>query len=158
MQILISFLLGLVVKQPSPLPCANPKLIKMNGEWKGTLILKLLWMVRNRSLILNGFPWLSVENELISLVKSYGTNATASNFLKSMEKHVQSHMWDFEGVLLWAFLLSISILHRQVKGFLWGETVRSVVACICEIRWVPFSCSKYDRKECLFIRVCIGKQ
>lgn len=35
--------------------------------------------------------WFSLalcENELSSLVKSYGTNGTASNFLKSMGKHV----------------------------------------------------------------------
>lgn len=93
------FLTWVSCQQPSPLPCANPKLIKMNGEWKGILILKLLWMTRNKSWILNGFLWLSVENELISLVKSYGTNGTALNFLKSMGKHVWSHVWDFDGVL-----------------------------------------------------------
>lgn len=66
------FLTWVSCQQPSPLPCANPKLIKMNGEWKGILILKLLWMTRNRSWILNGFLWLSVKMNLVVLSSHMG--------------------------------------------------------------------------------------
>lgn len=155
------FLTWVVVKQPSPLQCANPKLIKMNGEWKGILILKLLWMARNRSLLLNDFLWLSVENELISLVKSYGTNGTASNFLQSMGKHVWSHMWDFEGVLegfFEHFCFPSQYFIGRWRVFC-GEKQNSL--------WLPVSVrlgefhflvlSTIGRNVCFFC-VCIGKQ
>lgn len=112
------------------------------------------------------FLWLSVDIGVTGLVKPcernmrilYTSPKAKGNPCFITQVHACGTYWGSSEGLLWALLLSISILHRQVKGVAMGRNRIAEVPCICVIGRVLLTCSENDRKDCLLPHVCIGKQ